>query len=186
MVQYRFLLSFSLGDHFHSEVWCDVLPMTVCHLLIGRPWMYDQKVSYDRFVNIHSPVFKSKKLILEPLPIMGFSQKSAKILSPSQFQRTLLDSQVVYMLVCKAVAKGLKTVKESLLAAPQQFEDVFPEELPSQLPPPRDVQHAIPGSSLQICHIIVKITITYCFSIPWLDNMLDQLGSARVFSKLDL
>jgi hypothetical protein len=76
MVQNRCLLSFSLGGHFQDEVWCDILPMTVCHVLLGRPWMYDRRVSYDGFNNTYSLIFKNKKLILEPLPIMDFPQKS--------------------------------------------------------------------------------------------------------------
>ena len=56
--------------------------MTVYHLPIGQPWMYDRKVSYNGFDNTYSLVFKNKKLILEPLPIMEFQQKSAMILSP--------------------------------------------------------------------------------------------------------
>jgi hypothetical protein len=76
MVQNRCLLSFSLGGHFQDKVWCDILPMTVCHVLLGRPWMYDRRVSYDGFNNTYSLIFKNKKLILEPLPIMDFPQKS--------------------------------------------------------------------------------------------------------------
>ena len=36
MVQHRCLLSFSLENHFQDEVWCDIIPMTVCHLLLGK------------------------------------------------------------------------------------------------------------------------------------------------------
>lgn len=154
-VQHRCLLSFSLGDHFQDEVWCDILPMTVCHVLLGRPWMYDRRVNYDGFHNTYSLIFKNKKLILEPLPIMEFPHKPAMILSHQKFQRALLESQVVFMLVSRIVDEGLKTERECLPTTLQQllhqFKDVFPEELPSQLPPLRDVQHAIdlvPGSSL--------------------------------------
>ena len=32
------LVSFSIGKNYKDEVWCDVVPMDACHLLLGRPW----------------------------------------------------------------------------------------------------------------------------------------------------
>ncbi|KAL5767989.1 hypothetical protein ACOSQ2_014772 [Xanthoceras sorbifolium] len=59
-VKYRCLVKFSLGTNYVDEVWCDVLPITVCHLLLGRPWLYDRHVVYDGFKNSYSFVFKKK------------------------------------------------------------------------------------------------------------------------------
>ena len=37
-VKLRCLVSFTIGKHYQDEVWCDFVPMDVCHLLLGRPW----------------------------------------------------------------------------------------------------------------------------------------------------
>ena len=34
------LVNFKMGE-YRDEILCDVIPMDVCHVLIGRPWQYD-------------------------------------------------------------------------------------------------------------------------------------------------
>lgn len=46
-VKARCLVSFSLGNKYKDAVWCDIIPMKACHLLLGRPWLYDRRVQYE-------------------------------------------------------------------------------------------------------------------------------------------
>ncbi|MBK5591055.1 retroviral-like aspartic protease, partial [Salmonella enterica subsp. enterica serovar Typhi] len=39
---------------FESTVLCDVLPMEACHILLGRPWLFDLKVTHDGVANTYS------------------------------------------------------------------------------------------------------------------------------------
>lgn len=45
-IKERCLVRFSIGK-YQDEVWCDVLPMDACHILLGRPWQFDQKVHHE-------------------------------------------------------------------------------------------------------------------------------------------
>jgi hypothetical protein len=36
---------------YKDEILCDVIPMDVCHLLLGRPWKYDRNVIHDGRMN---------------------------------------------------------------------------------------------------------------------------------------
>jgi len=46
---------------------CDVLPMHASHLLLGRPWKFDQKVIHDEFRNRFAIVKDGKTITLVPL-----------------------------------------------------------------------------------------------------------------------
>ena len=37
LVSEKCLVKFKIGS-YHDEILCDIIPMDVCHLLLGRPW----------------------------------------------------------------------------------------------------------------------------------------------------
>jgi hypothetical protein len=49
----QFLVEFKIGG-YKDEILCDVIPMDVCHLLLGRPWQYDRNVVHDGRKNTYT------------------------------------------------------------------------------------------------------------------------------------
>jgi hypothetical protein len=47
------LVEFKIGG-YNDKVLCDVIPMDVCHLLLGRPWQYDRNVVHDGRMNTYT------------------------------------------------------------------------------------------------------------------------------------
>ena len=243
-VSQRALISFSMGSNYKDQMWCDVVDMDACHLLLGRPWQYDRKVHHDGFKNTYSFVFQETKIVLlpsSPTEKMRAHGDNTNLLSYAKFELEVKETDTVYVLVGKETTADLEVPKA---AAPliSEFADVFPDELPEGLPPLRDIQHQIdlePGAvlpnkphyrmspteheelrrqveelqskghireSLSPCAVpallipkkdgtwrmcvdsraINKITVRYRFPIPRLDDLLDQLSGAHVFTKLDL
>uniref|UniRef100_A0A2N9G226 Reverse transcriptase/retrotransposon-derived protein RNase H-like domain-containing protein n=1 Tax=Fagus sylvatica TaxID=28930 RepID=A0A2N9G226_FAGSY len=112
-VDRQVLVTFSIGKYL-DEVLCDVVPMHAGHILLGRPWQYDRRVTHDGFKNMYSFVKGGKTIKLAPL-------------TPSQ----------VY--------------EDQLKLKSEKFEDVFPEEMPNELPPIRGIEHQIdfvPGAAI--------------------------------------
>lgn len=68
-VNHKVLLSFSIGKTYNDEVWCDVIPMDACHILLGRPWLYDRRVMHDGYKNTYSLTKDGKKITLKPITI---------------------------------------------------------------------------------------------------------------------
>jgi hypothetical protein len=54
-------------DKYEDEMLCDVIPMHACHLLLGRPWQYDQRVTHDGFTKKYSFTLKRQPITLVPL-----------------------------------------------------------------------------------------------------------------------
>ena len=62
------LISFSIGKKYKDDVLCDVVPMSACHVLLGRPWQFDRRVMHDGFKNTYSLIIDKERIVLNPLP----------------------------------------------------------------------------------------------------------------------
>ena len=58
-------------------MWCDVAPMDVCHLLLGKPWQFDGQVMYDGYKNTYCFFKDGYKIVLAPMKPM-LELKSSK------------------------------------------------------------------------------------------------------------
>ena len=65
-VNKQVLVSFSIG-RYKDEVLCDIVPMHVGHILLGRPWQYDKHVKHDGYLNRYSFVMIKRQITLIPL-----------------------------------------------------------------------------------------------------------------------
>jgi hypothetical protein len=157
----RCMVPFSIRKKYEDVVSCDVVPMDVCHLLLGRPWQYDRDTCHNGRNNTYSLKLKGKKITLLPMKhqVIPKPQKLETLLSTKTFICDSLELGCAYMLVAElCVAHGengvgesvgvvLRAIKELL----EEFADCTPIELPLGLPPMRDIQHVvdlIPGASL--------------------------------------
>nr|GFA49017.1 hypothetical protein [Tanacetum cinerariifolium] len=65
-VSKRVHVSFSIGTTYKDNVWCDVVAMDACHLLLGRPWEYDRDITHNGKINTYRFLFEGVKITLMP------------------------------------------------------------------------------------------------------------------------
>ncbi|KAK1602693.1 hypothetical protein QYE76_007870 [Lolium multiflorum] len=65
-VNHMVRVEFAIGP-YKDCIDFDVVPMTVCHLLLGRPWLYDRSVQHNGRANTYHLEYKGKKINLQPM-----------------------------------------------------------------------------------------------------------------------
>ncbi|XP_057543321.1 uncharacterized protein LOC130821549 [Amaranthus tricolor] len=175
-VKKRCLIQFAIGS-FKDKVLCDVLDMTACHVLLGRPWQHDRRTLHDGYTNVYTLKHEGKIKDLMPLPPhktlppqqligSGFTLPSQKAVGTSLPQRpvgnvSLINRKVsikeirreglAFLLFSKEVTPESNQPDPRIANLLDQFADIFPVELPVGLPPLRGIEHQIdlmPGTAL--------------------------------------
>jgi hypothetical protein len=60
------LVEFKIGG-YNDKILCDVIPMDVCHILLGRPWKYDRNVIHDGRMNTYTLEKNGRTHMLLPI-----------------------------------------------------------------------------------------------------------------------
>lgn len=59
-------MKFQIGS-YKDKVVCDIMPMDVCHILLGRAWQYDKNVVHDGQRNTYAFEMDRENHTLIPL-----------------------------------------------------------------------------------------------------------------------
>ncbi|KAK1681388.1 hypothetical protein QYE76_042236 [Lolium multiflorum] len=82
-IQHTVTVNFKIGP-YEDTIECDVVPMTVCHMLLGRPWQFDKKAIHDGHTNAYTFKVKDKKFELRPMTPSQIIADNAKALARAQ------------------------------------------------------------------------------------------------------
>ncbi|XP_027155584.1 uncharacterized protein LOC113755923 [Coffea eugenioides] len=228
----------------HDNRKVTLVPLTPKQVHEDQMWLHQESEEQRRMKGIEKR--EGKMALNESALEQKVERKQSMFAKAREVKRALLSHQPLLMLVCKEVmlasndsTNSLHPRMRSLL---QEFEDVFPEEIPDGLPPIRGIEHQIdlvPGAPLpnkatyrmspeetkelqrQVdellkkgwareslspcavpvilvpkkdgssrmcvdCRAINSIMVKYRHPIPRLDDMLDELNGAVIFTKIDL
>lgn len=139
------LVSFSIGGTYADIVWCDVVPMDACYLLLGHPWQFDRHVTHDGHRNTYSFMFGGMKIVLYPFTSPSpppANPPKVLFLSHVAFHKEIEHAPFVLLLLSHDSTDG-STPPEAMQPHLHEFVDLFLGEAPTGLPLLRGIQHHI-------------------------------------------
>nr|GEZ15616.1 Gag-Pol polyprotein, putative [Tanacetum cinerariifolium] len=138
-VTHHTLLSLSIGKSYEDQIWCDVIPMDACHVLLGRPWLFDRRVMHDGYKNTYFFNHNDRRIVLTPMSPASTPTKHqplSTLLKAEQHEYYSIKDFILLGLD-ESEPKPPATLHPRIQPLLQSYNHVFPTEIPSGLPPLR-------------------------------------------------
>lgn len=128
-VNHMVRVEFAIGP-YKDCIDFDVVPMTVCHLLLGRPWLYDRSVQHNGRANTYHLEFKGKKINLQSMTPQQIANESRQ-----KVEVNLEDASLDRRENCNVVSDITKSERVNSLVSLATKEDMreFSED-PTAMP----------------------------------------------------
>jgi hypothetical protein len=152
------LVEIKIGG-YKDEILCDVIPMDVCHLLLGRPWKYDRNVIHDGRKNTYILEKNGRSHMLLPIKdkevtievsntelLMSGKELLTEIKKKEETQFVVVRKPRIFL-----TSTRVDDLPEEIQELLEEFVDIVMDKLPCLLPPIRSISHhidLIPRASL--------------------------------------
>jgi hypothetical protein len=152
------LVEFKIGG-YKDEILCDVIPMDVFHLLLGRPWKYDINVIHDGRKNTYTLEKNGRThmlLAIKDKEVNPEVSNTVLLMSGKEILNEVKKKEDTQFIVIKKPKIVLTSTRvddlpEEIQELLEEFVDIVVDELPCSLPLIRSISHQIdliPGASL--------------------------------------
>jgi len=125
-----------VGSH-KDRILCDVMPMDVCQILLGRPWQYDRNAIHEGKKNVYKIQKYGLNQTLVPLQERetdGNNDPKALLMSGKEFLQQMEDNEVNFSLVCKPRVVFITAKISDMLVEIQYILNVFHDIIVNDLP----------------------------------------------------
>jgi hypothetical protein len=150
MVSRQCKLEFKIGG-YKDEILCDVIPMDVFHVLLGRPWQYDINFIHDGRKNTYTLNKNGCKHMLLPMEDKGVKKEAIPnilLMIGKELLKEFMKEQKMQFVFARKPRFILTntTVNDFPMEVHELwdvFVDIVVDELPHSLPPIRSTSHHI-------------------------------------------
>jgi len=141
----RCKLRFAITANFIDEVELDVIPLDICGIILGSPYLYDRRVIF----HFHENKYHLFKYGVEYIVRAHNKKLNLSLLNVGQMKRFFNDSKNFVLLMIKPkenfenkAFQGCDAkLKSDLYEVVNTYDEMFQE--PKRLPPKRGIQHEI-------------------------------------------
>jgi hypothetical protein len=136
---------------YKDKVLCDVIPMDVCHILLGRPWQYDRNVVHDGRMNTYTlekDGMTHKLLSIKDKEVKLEVRSTILLMSGKELLTEMEKNEDPQFFVVRKPRIVLTSTRvddlpDEIHELLGEFADIIVDELPHSLPPMQSVSHHI-------------------------------------------